>query len=320
MKVLVMSKPGNYAPWADDFAAALGDGFETSIWEPEKPFLEQVDGVVAIADIGAPLADAMIGEARSAGVRLWQMISAGYDHLDLDAFRANGIPVANTPGPFSAVALAEQAMMLMLLLIRRFPKSQSELADGVFYRNFGEELAERTLALVGLGASGSALARRARGFQMRLAAIDAADSSTALAAELGVEFLGGPDQLLDLVAEADFVSIHVPLTPETHHMIGSRSIAAMKPTAYLINVARGGIVDQDALVAALQAGRLAGAGLDVFAVEPLPPSDPLRALDNVVLTPHVAGITYPTSRRRGEAAAENVRRVVAGLEPLYQVT
>ncbi|MBV9334853.1 MAG: hypothetical protein JO243_03090, partial [Solirubrobacterales bacterium] len=97
MKVLVMSKPGNFTPWADDFARALGEGFDVVLWDPERPFAEQVDGAVTVADIGAPLSSSMIEEARDAGVRLWQMISAGYDHLDLDAFRAGGIPVANTP-------------------------------------------------------------------------------------------------------------------------------------------------------------------------------------------------------------------------------
>jgi phosphoglycerate dehydrogenase-like enzyme len=320
MKVLVMSKPGNFAPWADDFAQALGDGFEVAIWQPDKPFAEQVRGAIAVADIGAPLSGSMIEEARGAGVRLWQMISAGYDHLDLDAFRANGIPVANTPGPFSATALAEHALMLMLLLVRRFRQSQEQLADGIFFRNFGDELAGRSLGLVGLGASGRALARIARAIGMRVSAIDIADIPASVADELGVEFIGGPDRLTDLVSDADFVSIHVPLTPETREMIDADCLAAMKSTAALINVSRGGIVDQPALVAALREGRLSGAGLDVFAVEPLPADDPLLTLDSVVLTPHVAGITYPTSRRRGQAAAENVARVAAGGEPLYVVT
>jgi len=315
-----MSKPGNFAPWADDFAEALGDGFEIALWESEKPFAEQVQGAIAIADIGAPLSGSMIEEARDAGVRLWQMISAGYDHLDLDAFRASGIPVANTPGQFSATALAEHALLLMLMLVRRFRQSQEQLADGVFFRSFGEELAGKALGLIGLGASARELARIARVLGMRVSAIDVAEIPPTVAAELGVRFLGGPEHLNDLVSEADFVSVHVPLTPATQKMIGSECLAAMRPTAFLINVARGGIVDQPALVAALAEGRLGGAGLDVFAVEPLPADDPLRAFDNVVLTPHVAGITYPTSRRRGQAAADNVRRVAAGHEPQYVVT
>jgi phosphoglycerate dehydrogenase-like enzyme len=315
-----MSKPGNFTPWADDFARALGDGFEVALWDSEKPFTEQVQGAIAVADIGAPLSGSMIEEARDAGVQLWQMISAGYDQLDLDAFRASGIPVANTPGQFSSPALAEHALLLMLMLVRRFRQSQEQLADGVFFRSFGEELAGKSLGLVGLGASARELAGIARVLGMRVSAIDVAEIPPTVAAELGVRFLGGPEHLRDLVSDADFVSIHVPLTPDTQEMIGPECLAAMKPTAFLINVARGGIVDQPALVAALAKGRLGGAGLDVFAIEPLPADDPIRAFDNVVLTPHVAGITYPTSRRRGEAAADNVRRVAEGHEPQYVVT
>ncbi len=315
-----MSKPGNFTPWADDFARALGEGFEAVLWDPEKPFAEQVDGAVAVADIGAPLAGSMIEEAREAGVRLWQMISAGYDHLDLDAFRASGIPVANTPGQFSATALAEHVLMLMLMLVRRFRQSQEQLADGVFFRSFGEELAGKSLGLVGLGASARELARIARVLGMEVSAIDVAEIPPAVAAELGVRFIGAPERLHDLVSDADFVSVHVPLTPHTQKMIGAECLAAMKPTAFLINVARGGIVDQPALVAALAEGSIGGAGLDVFAIEPLPADDPIRGFDNVVLTPHVAGITYPTSRRRGQAAADNVRRVAAGNAPEYVVT
>jgi phosphoglycerate dehydrogenase-like enzyme len=320
MKVLVMSKPGNFSPWAEDFARALGDNFEVVHWEADQPFVEQVSGAVAVADIGAPLSASMIEAARDAGVRLWQMISAGYDHLDLDAFRASGIPVANTPGQFSATALSEHALMLMLILVRRFRRSQEQLAEEVFFRSFGEELAGKSLGLVGLGASARELAGVARALRMQVSAIDVAEIPSSVAAEIGVRFLGGPEHLGELVSEADFVSIHVPLTPDTHKMIGAECFAAMKPTAFLINVARGGIVDQPALVAALAEGQIGGAGLDVFAVEPLPVDDPLLAFEHVVLTPHVAGITYPTSRRRGQAAADNVRRVAAGEEPLYVVT
>jgi phosphoglycerate dehydrogenase-like enzyme len=320
MKVLVMSKPGNFSPWADDFTRALGDGFEVARWNSEKPFAEQVRGAVAVADIGAPLAGSMIEQARDAGVRLWQMISAGYDHLDLDAFRASGIPVANTPGPFSATALAEHALMLMLMLVRRFRQSQEQLAEGLFFRSFGEELAGKALGLVGLGASARELARIARVLAMEVSAIDVAEIPPAGSAELGVSFLGGPERLRELASGADFLSIHVPLTPDTQKMIGPECLATMKPTAFLINVARGGIVDQPALVAALSEGRIGGAGLDVFATEPLPSDDPIRGFENVVLTPHVAGITYPTSQRRGQAAADNVRRVAAGDEPQHVVT
>jgi phosphoglycerate dehydrogenase-like enzyme len=140
------------------------------------------------------------------------------------------------------------------------------------------------------------------------------------AARLGVEILGGPDKLDELLSRADIVSIHVPLTPATRHMIGTAAFRKMKPGAILINVARGQIVDQDALVDALRSQQIAGAGLDVFAEEPLSLDDPLLEMDNVVLTPHVAGATYETALRRGAAAAQNVQRVARGDQPLFVVT
>jgi phosphoglycerate dehydrogenase-like enzyme len=123
-----------------------------------------------------------------------------------------------------------------------------------------------------------------------------------------------------LLAQSDYVSIHVPLTRRTRHMLDARALALMRPHGILINVARGGIVDQAALVEALRRGSMRGAGLDVFGTEPLELDSPLLELDNVVLTPHVAGVTTGTSRRRAEAVAENVRRTAAGMLPLYAVT
>ncbi len=136
----------------------------------------------------------------------------------------------------------------------------------------------------------------------------------------GIRSLGGPESLDKLLSQSDYVSVHVPLTRRTRHMLDARALAMMKPGGILINVARGGIVDQAALVDALQRRSLRGAGLDVFAVEPLEADSPLLELDNVVLTPHVAGVTTGTSRRRAAAVADNVRRTAAGMPPLYAVT
>jgi phosphoglycerate dehydrogenase-like enzyme len=320
MKVLYMTKPGSVSPWYAEFLAALGDDFDVMMWDPDRSFAVQVNGVVAVVDAGAFLEPGMVPEAREAGVKLWQMMSVGYDQLDLDLFRANGIPVANTPGQFSARALAEHALMLMLCTIKGFTRNQRDLKTGVFYRSFGDELYGRTLGVVGLGASGRELAKLSQPLGLPVVGIEPDPSAADEAARLGVEVLGGPDKLDALLSIADVVSIHVPLTPATRGMIGTAALATMKPTAILINVSRGQVVDQVALLEALRSQRIAGAGLDVFAVEPLPLDDPLLDLDNVVLTPHVAGSTYPTTRRRGAAAAENVQRVAKGDEPLYVVT
>lgn len=320
MKVLYLARPGDLSPWYQGFAAALGDGFEVVRWAPGRSFASQVQDALAVADEGAPFEPGMVPQAGEAGVKLWQLILEGYEQLDLGLFKTNGIPVANTPGQFSSRALAEHALMLMLCASKGFTRSQQDLKAGVFFRSFGGELDGRTLGLIGTGASGRELARLCQPLGLHVVGINPPGPAADQATRLGIEVLGGPDKLGELLSRADVVSIHVPLTPDTRHMIGPAAFARMKPGAILINVARGQIVDQDALLDALRSQQIAGAGLDVFAVEPLPLDDPLLSMDNVVLTPHVAAATYETSRRRGAAAAQNVDRVAKGEKPLYVVT
>jgi phosphoglycerate dehydrogenase-like enzyme len=240
--------------------------------------------------------------------------------VDVQYIVERGLALANTPGPFSSVALAEHALFLMLYFAKNFPSTQHNLRAGRFYRPMNDELDGATLGLIGLGASARELAQRASAFGMRLLGIDLQPPPRDVLEALGVRYMGGPESLDALLGQSDYVSIHVPLTRRTRHLLDARALAVMRPHSVLINVARGGIVDQAALVAALQRGALRGAGLDVFAVEPLEPDSPLLKLDNVVLTPHVAGVTTGTSRRRAEAVAANVRRTAAGLPPLYAVS
>jgi phosphoglycerate dehydrogenase-like enzyme len=317
VKVLYMTRPGNPSPQHHDFVSALGDGFDVTMWVPDQPFAPQVQGAIAVVDAVISFDPAWIPAAREAGVKLWQLLLAGYDQLDLDAFRANGIPAANAPGQTSARALAEHALMLMLCTLRGFTASQRDLRAGVFYRAFGHELSGRTVGLIGLGSSGREFAKLCQPLGLPVVGINPPGPAADEAARLGIKVLSGLDELLSV---SDVISIHVPLAPDTRGMIGAAEFEKMKPGAILINVARGQIVDQSALTDALRTRRIAGAGLDVFAVEPLPLDDPLMSMDNVVLTPHVAGATYETSQRRAAAAAENVRRVAKGDEPLYVIT
>jgi phosphoglycerate dehydrogenase-like enzyme len=208
----------------------------------------------------------------------------------------------------------------MLYFAKNFPATQHNMRAGTFYRPMNDELDGATLGLIGLGASARELARRASACGMRLLGIDLQPPPADVLDAFGIHYLGGPESLDTLLVQSDYVSVHLPLTRRTRHLLDARALAVMRPRSVLINVARGGIVDQAALVAALQRRALRGAGLDVFAVEPLEADSPLRQLDNVVLTPHVAGVTTGTSRRRAEAVADNVRRTAAGLPPLYAVT
>ncbi len=321
VKVLYLAQPVNREPWLGDVVAAVGDDHALVVYDPGKPFADQVRDARVVVDQGGGVGThAMVDAAAAAGVLLWQVLGTGLDHVDVAYILERGLVLANTPGPFSSVALAEHALFLMLYFAKHFPESPRNAREGRFGTPMNAELAGATLGLIGLGASGSELAKRAAAFDLRLVGLDARRPPEGLLSEFNVSYLGGAEALPALMAQSDYVSVHVPLTRATRHLVGADALAAMKPSAVLINVARGAIVDEAALVAALEAGQLAGAGLDVFAEEPLPPDHPLLRFPNVVATPHVAGVTTGTSRRRAGAVAENVRRVAAGQPPRYTVT
>jgi phosphoglycerate dehydrogenase-like enzyme len=320
VKVVYIAHPGNEEPWYTDFNTALGDRFPHAVLDRDAPLAPQFKGVRVVVDQGGQATRPMIDAGAEAGVVLWQAVTTGLDHTDVDYILSRGIRLAHTPGPFSAVALAEHSLFLMLVIAKKFRDAERNLRVGVMYHPLNEELAGSTLGVVGLGASGKELARRAKAFEMRVIALDAFAVPAEELAEVGVERFGGPETLDDLLRDSDYVSLHVPLTSATRHLIDAEKLALMKPTAVLINVARGEIVDEAALTDALLAGRLGGAGIDVFSREPPDTSGPLFQLDNVISTPHVAGTTFGTSRRRGEASVENIVRIDAGLPPLFEVT
>ena len=188
-----------------------------------------------------------------------------------------------------------------------------------WYTPFGMELEERVLGLVGFGASARALASRALAFGMRIMAIEKQPVPPEDIESFRLEFVGGPERLDDMLPHLDFVSMHLPLNHETHHMLSADRLRLLPPSASVINVARGALVDEAALTDALVNGRLAGAGLDVTSEEPLPLTSPLYGLANVVLTPHVSGGTDGTYRRRAALAVENCDRISRGEEPLFRV-
>jgi phosphoglycerate dehydrogenase-like enzyme len=320
LKVLFVGQPGNLDPWFDDVVTAIGEAHAVALFDPADELESQLRGVAVVVDQGGIGSRATIQAAAAAGVKLWQVLGTGMDHVDVQYILDQGLPLANTPGPFSSVALAEHALFLMLYFAKQFPLAQRNVRRGAFYRPMNEELAGATLGLVGLGASGRELAKRAAVLDMQIVGLDTQPPPAADLDRLGVTCLGGPEALDSLLGQSDYVSMHVPLTRRTRHMLNARALACMQPHSVLVNVARGEVVDEVALVCALRSGKLRGAGIDVFAHEPLDPDNPLLELDNVVLTPHVAGVTTGTSRRRAGAVAENVRRIAAGFPPLYPVT
>ena len=311
--------PSMFKPWGEDVVAAVGDTHNLRILDYSQPLAPQFEGVEVVIDQGGSAGTREMADIAAGKVRLWQILGTGIDHFELDYWIAKKIPVANTPGLYSAVALAECAMMFILMLARKYPVTQENLKAGEMYVPMGRELEGLRLGIVGFGASGTELARRAMPFGMRISAIDIRDVGADEMREFGVEFAGKPADLDKVLAESDVVSLHLHLNDKTRHTIDSLRLRLMKPTAFLINVARGALVDEAALEAALVEGRIGGAGLDAFGREPPDVTSPLFSLPNVIATPHVSGTTDGTSRRRAQAAAENVGQIAAGLEPLYRV-
>lgn len=317
MKVLYLGKPGGLNPWYTDFVKALDGQYPIEVYDPDKAMAEQFKGVAVVLDPGGAVGTReMIDAALTAEVQLWQVTTNGTDQVDVAYFLENNLPLANSPGPLSAVPLAEHVLMLILCFAKNLNHNR---AQG-WQRTINEELAGQILGLIGFGASARELAQRAWPLGMRIMAIDIVDVPQAVRDELHVEFVGKPSQLDRVLAEADYLSLHLHLNPTTRHMIDRRAFELMKPTAVLLNIARGELVDEAALIEALQSGRIKGAGLDVYAQEPLDATHPLLQMDNVIATPHISAYTRGTPRRRMEAAAENVARIAQGLPPIHLVT
>lgn len=252
-------------------------------------------------------------------LKLLQLLSAGYDTVDIEAARGAGIPVCNNGGA-NSTAVSEHALMLMMAVCRRLVWQHESVVSGRWRGNDPGatklfELRDKVLGLVGFGAIGKKVARLANAFGMRVQYYDIRRVSEAEEDALHVRFR----LLNEILRSSDLVSLHVPLTPASKHMIGAAELALMKPSAYLVNTSRGPVVDEKALIAALEGGSIAGAGLDVFDQEPPPADNPLFRLKNVVLTPHYAGPTWDNQQARFRNAFDNCQRVARGEAPLWVI-
>lgn len=269
----------------------------------EQAFIEQAHGaeaaIVAFTPITARVLDAL------PTLRLVCKHGVGVDNIDIEAARARGVRVCNVPGA-NRHAVADFTFALLLALARQIPYADRLTRAGQWPRLFGTAVHGKTLGIVGFGNIGREVARRAKGFAMPVLAYDPYPAAD-LARELEVDLC----TLDELCSRSDFISLHVGLDASTHHLINARTLARMKPTAMLINAARGGIVDEQALIAALRAGRLAGAALDAFEQEPLYTSE-LLGLDTVIATSHIAGYTEEALTALSLTCVENVIRFAGG--------
>jgi D-3-phosphoglycerate dehydrogenase len=284
----------------------------------EEEMIEECKDVDAIlSTILAPVTKQVIQNARKLKIIAQQGL--GVDHIDIKAATEHKIFVTNTPVHHHTVA--EHTLALMLSLAKQIPFMQNHVKRGGWrdekYKTV--ELYGKTVGIIGLGRIGFWVARKLQGFGVNILVYDPYVPMVSTTEEMfkimGIEIV----DLETLLQKSDFITIHCALTPETRGIIGEKELKKMKNNAFLINAARGPIVDEKALHRALKEGWIAGAGLDVYEEEPLKPSDPLVSLENIVFTPHIAGVTRESLERVTLTAIEDTKRVLRGENPLYRV-
>ena len=315
-----MSKPSIFVTRAlpGDPTPRLREVANVIVWPHDEPpphdelVRRAADSDALLTMLTDPIDAAVLDAGKR--LRLVAQMAVGYDNVDVAAATECGILVTNTPGVLTETT-ADLAFALLLAAARRVVEGDRLTRTGgwkSWHPSFllGQDVHGATLGIVGLGQIGLAVARRARGFDMRILYHDRTRHPQA-EAELGAEYVS----LDRLLGESDFVSLHVPLASQTRHLIGQRELSLMKPSAVLVNAARGAVVDQQALCAALKERRIAAAGLDVAEIEPIPVDDPLLTLDNVVVTPHIGSASVATRARMAEMAVESVLQALRGELP-----
>ena len=298
---------------------ALRGSGEVWGWNDDEPIpvdelYRRIAGAHAVLTLLTTKVDDAFLDATGPQLQVVSNVAVGYNNIDVPACARRGVVATNTPGVLTD-ATADIAFGLILMTTRRLAEGERLIRSGVPWRfgmfmMLGTGIQERRLGIVGMGAIGQAVARRARAFGMTIAYSNRSSVAPDVETELGAARL----PLDELLATSDIVSINCPYSPETHHLIGAPQLARMQPGAFLINTARGPIIDETALVAALQTGAIAGAGLDVYEHEPQL-ADGLRELDNVVLIPHLGSATVETRTAMAMLAARNTVAVLAGDEP-----
>ncbi|WP_340687250.1 D-glycerate dehydrogenase [Amycolatopsis coloradensis] len=307
----------------DEALKVLAEAGEVKLSRADRPLtrdelLEFVRGASAIVGMLHDRLDGEVADAAGPELKVVANVAVGYDNVDVAALSERGITVTNTPGVLTD-ATADLAFGLILTVTRRLGEGERLLRSRTpwsFHLGFllGSSLRGKTLGIVGLGQIGQAVARRALGFGMRIVYSGRSRAAGDVEKTLGAEYVS----FGELVRSSDVVSLHCPLTPETRHLIDADALKSMKPGAYLINTTRGPVVHEAALADALEAGEIAGAGLDVFEAEPeIEPR--LLNRENVVLTPHLGSATVETRTAMAVLAAENVASVLTGGNPLTEV-
>ena len=314
-KIAILKKE-NIA-YVDACLRQLHGALDCHLLDKGGDLVEQLRGVEMLIDIGGHASRELIDAATDG--KFWQVIGTGLDNCEVSYILSKGAKLANTPGFTSAFGLSECAMMYILMLTRRYNETQDCFAGRILADPIGKTLDKMTLGIIGFGASGRQLAKRAKSFGMRIEGVDVRPLDDDLPAEMQPDFYGMAEDMDDVISRCDVLSLHLHLTPETTHILDARRLALMKPSAIVINVARGALIDEDALAEAVISGKIGGAGIDVYAKEPADPNRPEYQLPNFIVTPHVSGQTDETVRRRCGIAVENAHRFSAGEELLHLI-
>lgn len=313
-----MSKPKVFVArkMAPEALETIAGATEMELWDGELPpprdvYLEKVRDIDGLLSILTDKIDAEIMDA-SPGLKVVSNMAVGFDNIDVPAATSRGILVGNTPGVLTETT-ADFAFTLLMAAARRVVEGDKYTRRGDWKTwgpmiLLGYDVHHATLGIIGSGRIGMEMAKRARGFDMKVLYHDVVRRKPEEEAALGLEYVPNLEELL---SRADFVTVHVPLTADTRHMISTREFAAMKPTAVLVNSARGPVVDPKALYEALKSGQIFAAGLDVTDPEPIPMDDPLLTLDNIVIAPHIASGSVATRTKMANMAAANL---LAGLK------
>ncbi|MHA1833905.1 MAG: glyoxylate reductase [Candidatus Baldrarchaeia archaeon] len=296
--------------------------FNAKVWReytppPKEVIIEEAKDVDALVTLLTDKIDKEVLDAAK-NLKIIAQYAVGYDNIDVEECTRRGIYVTNTPEVLTE-ATADFTWALILAVARRVVEADKFIRSGEWEKSrtgwhpkmlLGTDIHGKTLGIIGLGRIGTAVARRAKGFNMKIIYYSRSRKEN-IEKELGLKYV----DLNTLLREADFVSIHVPLTEETYHMIGERELKLMKNTAFLINTSRGKVIDEKALYKALKEKWIAGAALDVFEEEPTPANNPLLELENIVVAPHIASATHETRSRMAEMVAQNLIAYFEGKIP-----
>lgn len=312
-----------FAPILDDEVRAIGEGLVPKGFDLQWTAMADVPEAIQDADflcgfVAQPLATETLVSAAANRLKLVQLMSVGYDRFNLDGARAAKLPVSVNGGA-NAIAVAEHAIMMMLATLKKVHELDAAVRAGGWrsasHSDRVYELWHSTVGIVGMGRIGQEVATRLAGWESTIIYYDPFRLAPEREKALNVRYV----ELDELLRTADVVTVHVPLNAQTRNLIDAESLSIMKSTSVIVNTARGGLIDEEALVAALREGRIMGAGLDVLSQEPPPADHPIFELPNVILTPHTAGPTWQSFPRRFANCFANVERVQKGEKPQWVV-